>query len=194
MTIELPKVSFSELEIEKFIHSSESYFPQYGSLRLLGASISNADEAMSLALAVYGWMPTILRSLEISNEQVELVRQSKDIGSAASVVRDFAIPPVNNSWVGSSKFLHFLNPDCFPIWDSHVARAFGWARRDQYESSPRYIAYMMAMRDLLPLSEDSTSQTISRIKSQFGYVISPLRALEFLIYSESRMRHRGQKA
>lgn len=190
MIIRLPKVSFSELEIEKFIHSSENYLSQYGSLKLLGASISNTDEAMSLALAVYGWMPTILRSLEISNEQLELVRQSKDIDSAVLVVRDFEIPPVNNSWVGSSKFLHFLNPDCFPIWDSHIARAFGWARRDQYESSSRYIAYMMAMRDLLPVSEESTSQTIGRIKVQFGYEISPLRALEFLIFSESRLRHR----
>lgn len=188
----LPRTVFAEDEIEKFIHSSEDYLPHYKALRRLGSSVSGSDDAMSLALAVYGWMPTILRSLEISDRQLEFVRRAKDINSAIEVVRDFDAPPVNNSWVGSSKFLHFLNPSVFPIWDSHIARAFGWARRDQYENPTRYIAYMTAMRDLLPLCEESTSQTIGRIKIQFEYEVSPLRALEFLIFSDSRNQHRGQ--
>ena len=32
------------------------------------------------------------------------------------------VAPINRSWVGTSKFLHFLNPEIFPIWDSRVAR------------------------------------------------------------------------
>lgn len=188
MDSRLPRVVFGEEEIEKFIHSSESYLPQYKALAQLGASVKSVDDAMALALAVYGWMPTILRSVEISDEQVTLIKSAADIDAGIALIRTFSVPLVNNSWVGSSKFLHFLNPNAFPIWDSHIARAFGWVRRDQYETSSRYVAYMAAMRDLLPISVESTAQTIGRIKIQFGYEVSPLRALEFLIFSDSRIQ------
>ena len=49
-----------------------------------------------------------------------------------------------------------------------------------------YVSYMDAMRELLPVGVESISQTTDRIKIQFGYEISPLRALEFLIFSSSR--------
>jgi len=186
MALALQIVDFSEVEIEKFIHSSRDYLPQYKALTRLGAAVQNAEEAVSLALAVYGWMPTILRSVEISDEQLMLAKSARDIESGIGVIRGFDAPPVNNSWVGSSKFLHFLNPQVFPIWDSHIARAFGLARRNQYESSAQYISYMGAMHELLPVGAESISQTTSRIKIQFGYEISPLRALEFLIFSSSR--------
>ena len=192
MALTLPIVDFSEVEIESFIHSSENYLPQYKALVGLGAAVQNAEEAVSLALAVYGWMPTILRSLEISDEQLKRVKRVSDIDSGIGVIREFNAPPVNNSWVGSSKFLHFLNPQVFPIWDSHIARAFGLSRRDQYESSAQYASYMDAMRELLPAGIDSISQTTGRIKIQFGYEISPLRALEFLIFSSSRNRRKNQ--
>lgn len=193
MALAYPVVDFSEVEIEDFIHSSRDYLQQYKALIKLGAAVQNAEDAVSLALAVYGWMPTILRSLEISDEQLRLATRATDIESGIEVVRGFGATPVNNSWVGSSKFLHFLNPKVFPIWDSHIARAFGLARRDQYESSAQYISYMGAMRDLLPVGEESISQTTGRIKIQFGYEISPLRALEFLIFSNSRNRHKNQE-
>jgi hypothetical protein len=189
MSSGLPRTDFEEVEIEKFIHSSEGYLPQYKALVQLGASVKNADESMALALAVYGWMPTILRSLKISDQQLTLIQTAGDINAGIAAIQAFSVPPVNNSWVGSSKFLHFLNPNVFPIWDSHIARAFGWLRRGQYETSAKYIMYMAAIRDLLPLSENSRSEVISRIERQFGYKISPVRALEFLIFSDSRTKH-----
>jgi hypothetical protein len=192
MAIASPIVDFSEVEIERFIHASEDYLLQYKALIKLGAAVQNAEEAVALALAVYGWMPTILRSVEVSDEQIERVKRANDIESGIQVIRGFGSPPVNNSWVGSSKFLHFLNPQVFPIWDSHIARAFGLARRDQYESSAHYISYMDAMRKLLPVSADSISQTTGRISIQFGYDVSPLRALEFLIFSNSRNGRKNQ--
>jgi hypothetical protein len=193
MSIKLPRVTFAEAEIESFIHESREYLPQYKSLIKLGASVKNADDATALALAVYGWMPTILRSLKISEKQLVLAHQANDVASAVATIRTFDAPPVNNSWVGSSKFLHFLNPETFPIWDSHIARAFGWMRRDQYESSTRYTSYIEAMDGLRPLAAESVSQATARIRIEFGYEVSSLRALEFLIFSDSRNLYNGRR-
>ena len=84
-----------------------------------------------LALAVYGWMPTILDNMgyteennkewekeicssvkKIINEDGDLNKCSKDFDNLKAFV--------NNSYVGLSKFLHFLLPDKFAIWDSNV--------------------------------------------------------------------------
>lgn len=91
---------------------------------------SNCDAALSLACAVYGWMPTIFKGGEkirelgpaFSLEKVRSIKSWEEAKTFLSEVSDFA--PINNSWVGTSKFLHFLNPDIFPIWDSRVAVSF----------------------------------------------------------------------
>ena len=44
---------------------------------------------------------------------------------ARNFVEGFASSPINNSCVGLSKSLHFINPEIFPIWDSNVAKTFG---------------------------------------------------------------------
>ena len=79
MALALPIVDFSEVEIESFIHSSRDYLPQYRALAKLGAAEQDAEDSVALALAVYGWMPTILRSVQISDEQLKRVKSVSDI-------------------------------------------------------------------------------------------------------------------
>ena len=50
------------------------------------------------------------------------VKTSRD---ARNFVEGFASSPINDSCVGLSKSLHFINPEIFPIWDSNVAKTFG---------------------------------------------------------------------
>lgn len=104
------------------------------------------------ALAVYGWMPRILRAYSVSDdlkqELMELKnREIEDISST-----DF----LGGSVIGSSKFLHFTRPDRFPIWDANVARALAFRSRwgktapavawATINSTARYRTYTEAMR------------------------------------------------
>lgn len=100
--------------------------------------IQSSDAIVVLHLA-YGWMPTIprldlafrslntgepydvLRTLElargVSPADPGYATQARDCMMA---IRAFS----NESLVGASKILHFLNPEIFPIWDSRTAKIF----------------------------------------------------------------------
>ena len=60
----------------------------------------------------------------------------------------------NDSVVGASKFLHFVAPHHFPIWDQHVARYCGFKHLYQYDSPDLYVAYAEWLRDR-PISDDA---------------------------------------
>ena len=76
-------------------------------------------------LAVYGWMPTILRAegrngirrpVNFDNVADLMLKNEK-----GQIARDF----LNGSVVGTSKFLHFWQPDYFAIWDSRIRDRLG---------------------------------------------------------------------
>ena len=89
-------------------------------------------------MAVYGWMPTILDNMGYTEEnnkewEKKICLSVKNIidndGDLDNCSDDFDNLKtfVNNSYVGLSKFLHFLLPDKFAIWDSNVYIALlGW--------------------------------------------------------------------
>lgn len=110
----------------------DAYGDSYRALIKLSAASSDDlqhDAARSLACAVYGWMPTILKESKI--EKIDSVSPLKKIKAIKSwdeaeifLSKIDDVAPINGSWVGTSKFLHFLNPEIFPIWDSRVAVSF----------------------------------------------------------------------
>lgn len=111
--------------------SNDSYGKSYRALIKLAAASSDDpqnDAARSLACAVYGWMPTIMDHFEIEGLSTAPLKEIKEINSwedGRSFLLQFGdVAPINRSWVGTSKFMHFLNPEIFPIWDSRVAVSF----------------------------------------------------------------------
>jgi len=110
----------------------DAYGDTYRALIKLASASSDDpyyDAALSLACAVYGWMPTILKGSKIqelgsafSLKKIKSIKSWEEAELFLLEIDDVA--PINNSWVGTSKFLHFLNPDIFPIWDSRVAVSF----------------------------------------------------------------------
>lgn len=82
------------------------------------------------AHAVYGWMPTILNlkkhkngtkssEINISNEIV-LLNKAKNGERLIERELDLLKCRINNSMVGLSKLLHFINPEKYPILDSKI--------------------------------------------------------------------------
>lgn len=116
--------------------------------------LEDADTVLACANAIYGWMPRILSGVDwvafddIRSELAE-IRLMTDRTAALAWVeqltvqkRAFLFSFVNGSAVGTSKFLHFLNPVCFPIWDSRVARCLGMTNTETVRRPRTYARYL----------------------------------------------------
>ena len=113
--------------------ASDAYSMAYPAVRSHFMCINNLDwDAAVIGLhLVYGWMPTIPRLSKIMRWED---KQKQQLLSCLNDARNGKVPDVhhlhtlksfcNNSLVGGSKLLHFLNPERFPIWDSRVAKVF----------------------------------------------------------------------
>ena len=141
------------------------------------------DQSFSLiAHLVYAWMPTILKSID-SNEkhknicQKVLCLDSNEIHKIKDFIQDDLTKDlVNNSWVGLSKVLHFINPAVFPIWDSNVANCFSV----NTSSKNNYIKYVAFMNEL-NLKENPQVLSVMEI-TQTTFT----RACEFVLFIEGR--------
>jgi hypothetical protein len=82
----------------------------------------SANRVMLGCLAVYGWMPRILEVGRSADRCLTFAR-ANDVAKKLNDGTASIDPPfVNQSIVGTSKFLHFWNPNEFAIWDSRVRR------------------------------------------------------------------------
>lgn len=144
----------------------------------------HGDAIVFIAHVVYGWMPTILKSCDVEAFQrldrrpLKCIRQV----SKASVL-DELLPersPVNGSWVGLSKFLHFVNPNVFPIWDGRVARHFGFKYSQSYNRKSVYFAYC----DWVEQHAESAPTRAMRkfTEEKYQYTISNVRAVELCLF------------
>jgi hypothetical protein len=98
--------------------------------------LTNLLDARAAAYAIYGWMPTILKQWEEPNivpllKFAQSLKENKQRGKALTALREQKgiLQSINGSTVGTSKFLHFVAPDIFPIWDSRIALAFDVSHR-----------------------------------------------------------------
>lgn len=138
------------------------------------------------AYAVYGWMPTIMKrgvqyaAWSSSKEALGKLSSAADWPEANKILseRPSILTLINGSLVGTSKFLHFLNPEVLPIWDSRIGRVFRADRRDLVEKRDKYLAYCSAVSEAIQ----------HEIIYPAGYVefsgddVSPVRRLEFLLF------------
>ena len=144
-----------------------------------------------LAHAVYGWMPTVLKTVEVSGffliDQNPIYVLRKTHLFEDLIERLPSKSPINNSWIGLSKFLHFLNPEVFPIWDSRVAKHFGLKNNSKYNKKDCYEIYA---KWLINFSEEHDFQFLKeRILVKYGYAISSIRAAELSLFLSSSQKN-----
>lgn len=138
----------------------------------------------------YSWMPTILsinpkneinteqllnKSIEILNE----VKNGKKINEEQLATLKTAF---NNSLVGTSKLLHFINPKQYAIWDSRVFRFLNNEEPHKYklEKPKIYIEYLELIENL---KTEKTFETFHKLMTQkVGYEITEYRALELAFF------------
>lgn len=127
---------------------------EYAALKKwFGCRMSKRDwdeDAVRLgALMVYGWMPTMLRVYGRGPGPLENCPRNLNWDGIISKLnggdpRSFEADRfLNNSFVGTSKFLHFCWPEYFAIWDRNVHVALelpgGPNNRQDYLSYQRWI-------------------------------------------------------
>ena len=164
------------------------YHEGYIALVRMFADHVRADDYHSVlagANAVYGWMPTILKKgvarplWEARRGALELLRAASDWPTARTVIesnRDL-LHLVNESVVGTSKFLHFLNPGVFPIWDSNIKLCFGrshFARSDD----DAYPQYADVVWNSLSCQPAFSQEFVDFVGSDVG----PVRRIELLLF------------
>ena len=135
---------------------------------------------------VYSWMPRILT---VKSESLPLLAeyctQFKNQYTAAveSQLFEQALEANRGSIVATSKLLHFMFPEQFPIYDSHIYK-YCWNKERSYHyqvnNLESYQEYRKMCLKLTTGEEIHILQTM--VNDRLGYEVSKLRALEFSMF------------
>jgi hypothetical protein len=132
---------------------------------------------------VYGWMPTIFdfRS-DNFDEAIKVLNKAKN-GTELITIDDLTLLKglFNNSLVGSTKLLHFINPDKYAIWDSRVYRYLTNNNNyNQIENCNNYLDYLIFCQELI--NQEGFSLLKNYIEESVGYSMTPLRIVDLIMY------------
>ena len=162
-------------------HKSYRYFVSYFSSK---SQLTEEDLVIG-ANFTYGWMPTILNfktsEFDSAVKIINKVKKQERIADEEVIALKNLI---NNSLVGVSKLLHFINPDVYAIWDSRVCNFLtGKSHKQKIEKISLFWSYLdLCQRvrkhtDFMPIH----NSFISKI----GYKVSPMRTLEQIMFLSS---------
>lgn len=140
------------------------------------------DKILSGAYMVYGWMPTMLRLKGPKEPVLELAYVAR-FGAVDLVLLESCARTLNNSLVGTTKLLHFIAPDIYPIWDSRVYRALYGKSPHPYrvENPMSYFEYLDWCKDFEAIC--GFAQLKGRFESEAGYYVSNKRVTEAVLYA-----------
>ena len=132
----------------------------------------------------YSWMPTILKALNLKNtEEVLFILNEVKKGKLIDEQQLTTLKTTfNNSLVGTSKLLHFINPKQYAIWDSRVFRFLNNVEPHKYrlEKPKAYIEYLKLIEELK--NEKAFTAFFELMKQKVGYDITEYRALELAFF------------
>ena len=149
------------------------------------SKIEDINSIISIAHMVYGWMPTILTC---NFEELDIALWPKI--KKGCMDREFLLNIkrlINNSIVGGSKFLHFINPIDYAIWDSKVYLSITNLKPSDYRVNnvDNYIQYNASLKKLV---KSDWIETLKSRMMKLGFCdnnASNLRVLELILfYSE----------
>lgn len=130
----------------------------------------------------YSWMPTILGIYEDGDRTVEkcaaILTSAKAKKEITDEDFDILAQTFNNSLVGPSKLLHFIDPISFPIWDSRVRRAVKQEGKFSYSLFRKECLAVVAKPEFGELHK----WIFARSKYPPGFEQSKIRSLDTLLY------------
>ena len=195
----LKNLTFDKInsEIENFsINKNDSYIITYAEFIRYFENFHGKIEIHHLIISshfVYGWMPTVLEL------QTELIPEILPYLNAAKSGHIFNLEEIltiknciNNSLVGISKLLHFINPHNYAIWDSRIFRYLTDNKSNYGIDKPSlYLEYLSGMKEIA--RHPNYSQFHKKVQSQFNYSITPMRAIEIVMFEADRRTQKAMK-
>lgn len=131
----------------------------------------------------YGWMPTIFNFMTKDFEEaLEILNNAKN-GKTPTVRQLEVLKSLfNNSLVGTTKLLHFINPNKFAIWDSRVYRYLTGKeaynhRIGNCETFLSYLTFCDFLTDGVEFEKAHNS-----ICEKLGYSMTKYRTAELIMY------------
>ena len=137
---------------------------------------------------VYSWMPTMLRfdknkspnNIDDCLQYCNIAKKNERMltKNELETLKEF----INNSIVGTSKLLHFINQNAYPIWDSRVARCFG-VQEGNVNSVDIYLKYIQWCNDFINSKNDQYGIKEMMKKIEGVEKVTKLRALELVLFT-----------
>ncbi|MFZ6664107.1 hypothetical protein [Peijinzhouia sedimentorum] len=140
---------------------------------------------------VYGWMPTIIYlDLSQKNEVILYLNAVKSGLILSPSELKILKKAINNSLVGLSKLLHFINPRDYAIWDSNIFKYLTQKKSTYGIDKPEL--YLEYLDELKKLSEHKNYKELHNlISSYFPYRIYPTRAIELVMFETERNKNKS---
>jgi len=139
----------------------------------------------------YGWMPTIFdfRTTEIEKNidlAVEILNRAKSGKDLETKDYELLKSLLNNSLVGSTKLLHFINPEKYAIWDSRVFRFL--FNQEPYDYRIGNVQNFIEYQKLLDnLTKDKRfPEFFKLVNSKLEYKPTNFRALELIMFIKGK--------
>ncbi|MCG9972759.1 hypothetical protein [Christiangramia crocea] len=179
------KIENLKKEIESFkVDEKNSYLNSYQEFIEYFDEVSKIEKHHLIISShfVYGWMPTILK-LKLTNlDEILLIlnkaKTDKVLNTEELEKLRFSI---NNSLVGASKLLHFINPGIYPIWDSKIFKYWSGNKSIYGIQKPEnYLEFTNQVNNTIQHTD--FTEIHKKINNLLNYNVSPVRALELLIF------------
>lgn len=162
-------------------HKSYFYFVDY----FLAIDELTEKDLVIGANFSYGWMPTILNFK--SNNYIRAVSILNEAKYGKRLVKEDLLllkGLINNSLVGVSKLLHFINPDEYAIWDSRACKFLtGKSCQQEVKSITKFFEYLDICKKVQ--SAPQFEEIHLRFKKRIGYECSPMRTVEQIMFISS---------
>jgi len=163
-------------------HKAYFHFVNY----FTGKSTLSEHDLIIGASFTYAWMPTIMHfksdTFESAVGILNKAKKSERISSEELLILKSLI---NNSLVGVSKLLHFINPEIYAIWDSKVCNCLtGKSYKQKVESIDQYWCYLdLCVR---VIKNPQFAKIHDDFVKRIGYQISPMRTVEQILFITSK--------
>lgn len=198
--MKLSKIKFNQLlnDAEKIVFTeNDSYINTYPEFIKYFDQINpgniNEHNLVVASHFVYGWMPTIIRlDLKEKKEALRLLNDVRGGHQLSEIELNSLKKVVNNSLVGVSKLLHFINPKDYAIWDSKIFKYLTDKKSTYGIGKPKlYLNYLEEIKKISKHKNYNKLHTI--ISGYFDYEIHPTRAIELTMFETERNKSKLEK-
>lgn len=187
--IAIPKIIDARKENDSYLLSYPHFIDYFRSLKTIDKRAFFIGSNFT-----YGWMPTVLRYKTDKTGKADLnarLRLVISLLNRAKAEPDLSKAElgeikgvINNSIVGTSKILHFINAEGYPIWDSKTCAYFTNNKNPSHANNiDRYLAYKKNCEQLV------TEKGVVNIRNTINEILKPigpvtrLRAIEMVFFN-----------